>query len=85
MENMILSALCDGVGSCWIGSVDREALALLLSLPENLTITSVIALGYPAEEPREAEVFDGDIKYYLENGTLCVPKRSLEEVIYKTF
>lgn len=84
VENMILSALGDGVGSCWIGSVDREALGALLCLPENLIITSVIALGYPAEEPREVGLYDGDIKYYLENGTLCVPKRSLEEVIIKT-
>ena len=84
VENMILSALCDGVGSCWLGSIDRMALKELLQLPDNFIISSVIALGYPAESPKEAQVQDESIKYYLEDGTLNVPKRSLEDVIFKS-
>ena len=81
MENIILAALEEGVGSCWIGSVDRPALKALLNLPEEIAITHVVALGYPAEDPKEAAVEDGNIKYYLENGTLMVPKRAREEVL----
>lgn len=81
-ENIILSALEDGVGSCWIGSIDRAGLRELLSLPENLEIVSVIALGYPAESPKEAVIKDGDIKYYLDDeNVLNVPKLSLEGII----
>lgn len=85
VQNLILAALEDGVGACWIGSVDRPALAQLLDLPEKYVISSVIALGYPAEEPKEAEVLNGDIKYYLEEGQLQVPKRSVDEVLIATF
>ena len=83
VENIILSALEDGIGACWIASVDREKTAKLLNLPENLAISSVIALGYPAETPKDVEMADGDVKYYLQDGTLCVPKRSMDEILIK--
>lgn len=82
-ENIILSALADGVGSCWLASVDRPQLAQILNLDENFAIAAVIALGYPAESPQETELLDGDVKYFVENDVLKVPKRSLEEVIIK--
>ena len=52
-QNIILSALCDGIGACWMGAIDREAISSLLKLPENLKVSCVVALGYPAEQPRE--------------------------------
>lgn len=79
-EHIVLSALSDGVGSCLMGAIDREAIAKLLNLPENLAISLVVALGYPKENNKEVE-FKGDVKYYLEDNTICVPKRSLDEVI----
>lgn len=79
-EHIVLSALSDGVGSCLMAAIDREGIAKLLNLPENLTISLVVALGYPDEEQKEVE-FKGDIKYYLEDDTICVPKRSLDEVL----
>ncbi len=80
-QSIILSAYNDGVGTCWIASVDREKTSHLLNLSDNLKVSCVIALGYMAETPKEAEVTNGDIKYYLDDtNTLCVPKRSIEEV-----
>ena len=82
VENLILCALADGVGACWMGSVDRKAVRELLQIPENLEISCVVALGYPAESPEEVAVEQDNIRYYLnENGTLQVPKRSLEDVL----
>ena len=81
VENLILAALEEGVGACWIGSVDRPALKALLQLPEGLVITHVVALGYPAEDPEAVTAEDGNIRYYLEDETLRVPKRPLEEVL----
>ncbi len=81
IENIILSALEDGIGACWIASVDRVETSKLLNLPENIVIASVVALGYPAETPKECAMLDGDVKYYLQDGTLFVPKRSMDEIL----
>lgn len=85
VENMMLCALEDNVGACWMAAIDRDEIRKLLDIPETLEISCVVALGYLAETPKEAEVKNGDIKYYLdEAGTLCVPKRELNEIIVKT-
>ncbi len=83
VENIILSALEDGVGSCWLASVDRPKLKTMLNLPDNLEISCVVALGYPKENPIETEMQNGDVKYFLQGDTLNVPKRALEEIIIK--
>ncbi len=86
VENIILSALNDGIGSCWLGSVDRPLLQEILQLDDSAVISCVLALGYPAESPEEITLAENkDIKYYLnENNTLCVPKRPLEDVVIKS-
>ena len=84
-ENIILSALDDGIGACWLASVDREKLSKLLCLSDNLAVSCVVALGYPSEAPKDTEMQNGDVKYYLKDGVLNVPKRSLKEVIIKKF
>jgi len=72
----------EGLGSCILGSVNREKLKGILKAPNGLDIVLVVALGYPAESPVADKVKDGDIKYWLdENGVLHVPKRELEEVV----
>ena len=82
VEHIILAAQADKVGTCWLASVDRPKLAQLLDLPSSLAISSVLALGYPKENPKEVAM-NGDVKYYLEGETLCVPKRNLDEVLVK--
>lgn len=83
-ENIIISALADGIGTCWMAAIDREAIHKLLELPENLAISCVLAMGYPSESPKEVAMEDDNVKYYLEDETLCVPKRSMDEVLIKT-
>ncbi|MBR5156137.1 MAG: nitroreductase family protein [Clostridia bacterium] len=86
VENMILAALADGVGSCWIGSIDHEKISELLEIPDNLKLLCVLALGYPAETPEETVICDESVKYFIgENGNLHVPKRSIDDVLIKTF
>lgn len=85
VENMMLCALADNVGACWMLSIDRDEIRRLLSIDENIEISCVVAMGYPAETPKEAPVENGDIKYYLdETDTLCVPKRGMDDVVIKT-
>jgi nitroreductase len=72
----------EGLGSCILGSVNREKLKTILKVPAGLDIILVIALGYPAENPVVDEVRDGNIKYWLdESRVLHVPKRGLEEIV----
>ena len=80
IENIILTALEDGVASCWVGSFDRAGLMETLDIDETLEINSVVALGYPAQQSEEAD-YKGDVKYYMdEKGMLHVPKRPIEDV-----
>jgi len=82
MENMILAALDEGVGSCWMLSIDRDKLRVILGVPEHYRIDSVLALGYPAEEPA-VEVMGDSCRYWKdEAGRLHVPKRLLSSVAH---
>ena len=84
MENMILTAWGEGVGSCWFLNVDRDRARSLLNVPENYRIDSVLALGYPAEEP-VVEVMADSCRYWKdEEGRLHVPKRKREDVLHFT-
>jgi nitroreductase len=83
MENMILAALAEGVGSCWLLSIDRDKLRAILGVPDPYRIDSVLALGYPAEDPA-AEVMADSCRYWKdEAGRLHVPKRPLASVIHR--
>ena len=83
VENILLTAWDEGVGTCWLKSVDRQRVREMLSIPGDVTVDSVIALGYPNEQPVVEET-QGSIKYWKdEEGVLHVPKRSVEEVFHR--
>jgi nitroreductase len=82
-QNMLLAAHGRGIGSCWIGSVDRDAVRNLLGIPAALEIYAVIALGYPAEQGVADDADEGAplaVTRELE-GKVRVPKRKLDEVL----
>ena len=82
MQNMILTAWAAGVGSCWIGSVTRQKVIELFSVPEDRHLFGVLALGYPAERP-VAEILEDSIEYWLdEQDVLHVPKRRLSSIVH---
>jgi len=82
MENMILSAMEEGLGSCWIGSINRPRLREILAIPENFIIDSILALGYSNENPK-VEKLKNDCKYWKDNrGVLHVPKRNFASIIH---
>ena len=81
-QSMMLTAVEKGFGGCIIGSVQREKLRSILSIPDRYKIIQVLALGKPAEKVVLDEVSDGDITYWRdEQGVHHVPKRSLDELI----
>lgn len=81
-ENIILTALGEGITSCCIGTIEREELRKILKVPENFSIELVIALGY-AGENSFAEEFKGTHKYWRNSKGVHVPKRLLEDVLHR--
>ncbi|HDD64550.1 MAG TPA: nitroreductase [Firmicutes bacterium] len=82
IENILLCATKEGIGSCWIASIKREKLSQILGIPPDYHIDSVVALGYP-DEISVIEEFKGSVKYWKdENGVMHVPKRNLKDIIH---
>lgn len=48
---MMLQAKALGLGTCWLGGLDREAIAATLKLPEEVELVGLLTVGFPAEEP----------------------------------
>jgi nitroreductase len=83
IENILLAAWSLEIGSCWLGAINRDEIKKLLAIRSELYIDSVLALGYPAENPIMEEAKAGSTQYYLdENDTLHVPKRPLSEIAH---
>ncbi|HPC35439.1 MAG TPA: nitroreductase family protein [Candidatus Marinimicrobia bacterium] len=81
IENFILAAWANGIGTCWLASVERERLRTLLKIPEQYEIDSVVAFGYPAEAPVVENM--NEIRYWLdEKNTLHVPKKPLSSLLH---
>jgi nitroreductase len=48
VENMMLAAVAQGLGSVWIGMFNEEAVRKLLNIPESINVMSLVCFGYPA-------------------------------------
>lgn len=80
-QNIFLGALEEGIGTCWLGAIDREGIKGALNISDRYILSTVIALGYASESP-QVEDESGSIKYYKdEKGVLHVPKRRLQDVL----
>jgi len=85
VENILLGAVNKGLGSCWMGSINREKIRELLSIPEYFDIKHVISLGIP-DEQSFLESYQDSFKYWKDdNGNMHVPKKSLNDIIFKEF
>ena len=49
VQNMELAGWNEGVGTCWIGGMDRERIKPLLAIPRHLHLLTILPFGYPAE------------------------------------
>lgn len=74
VQDMILTAWSDGIGSCPNGIRDASTAASLLRVPAAETITTILSLGYPAQPivPKADDV-EGILRR--------VKRKSLEEVV----
>jgi len=78
----LLAAQARGIGTCWLGSVERAELAHILHIPPTYTIAFVVSLGYPDER---FEVCDDarDTAVTVRQGVVRVPKRPVDALLHE--
>jgi nitroreductase len=48
---IMLQAHALGLGTCWIGGLDRKAIGDILKVPDHMEIVGLLTVGFPAEDP----------------------------------
>ncbi len=52
VDHMTLSAVEEGLGTCWIGAFDEKKVKEILNIPDGVRVVSLLTLGYPSASPR---------------------------------
>jgi nitroreductase len=52
-EHIALQAAELGLATCWIGSFYPEKVRAILGIPDNIAVIELMAIGYPADHPKE--------------------------------
>jgi len=83
VENLVLSAHAEGIGTCIVGSVDWTQVKKLLKIPEKEQTFVTVALGYPMEEAvAEDATEEIGVRVWKDKaGKVHVPKKRLREVM----
>jgi nitroreductase len=50
LENIVLTATGEGLGTCWIGGFIEEDVKHILEIPEKYDVIAIISVGYPLEK-----------------------------------
>lgn len=83
-ENIILSALEEGIAACCVGSINKGRLGDILRVPDKYDIELVISLGYPNEKSIAEDMENGSIRYWRdEKENIHVPKRNLDKILHR--
>jgi len=51
VQNLLLTAKANGLGSCWIGAFDEGRAAEAIGAPKGVRPIAIVPVGYPAESP----------------------------------
>lgn len=65
LQQMVVAATAEGLGTCWIGSFDEANVRSVVDVPENYAIVAMLTVGYPKEK--------FDIKRLLAKGSKRKP------------
>lgn len=52
IENLMLTAVEEGLGTCWVGAFDDNEVSKILNLPENEKPIVIVPVGFPDEIPK---------------------------------
>ena len=50
LQNMVLVATGEGLGTCWVGSFDEDNVKKLLGIPDHLRVIALLPVGYPRDK-----------------------------------
>jgi nitroreductase len=53
LQNMVITAWVQGIGSCWMGAFDEKKLQETLDLPGDSRMVGAVAFGIPDENPKQ--------------------------------
>ncbi len=51
LEHIVLEAVELGLGTCWIGAFNEDAVKSVLKVPQDKQVVALLTLGYPVEIP----------------------------------
>lgn len=82
-SNILHAAWAEGLGTCVIGSVNRDVIKKLLNIPSTLEICWLVQLGYPAEQSVAVDADGDNLGRIKDNsGVMLVPKRNLDSILH---
>lgn len=83
-QTLLLAAVEKDLGGCILMNVNKKQVALDFSIPDNLELIQVIALGKPIEEVVITDMQNDDYKYYRNADDVhFVPKRAFADIVVK--
>jgi nitroreductase len=47
VDHLTLAAASEGLGTCWIGAFDQDAVKSILGIPKEVHVVALLTLGYP--------------------------------------
>lgn len=49
IDHLTLAAVTEGLGTCWIGAFEEEAVQVVLGIPRGVRVVELLTLGYPVD------------------------------------
>jgi nitroreductase len=50
LQQMVIAATAEGLGTCWIGDFDGKTVRDLVKIPDKFDVVCMLAMGYPREK-----------------------------------
>jgi len=65
VDHITLSAVEQGLGTCWIGAFKQDEVKKILGIPENIRVVALLPIGYPSgvPDPRPRKNLDDIVSY----------------------
>jgi nitroreductase len=72
MQNLVLAATGEGLGTCWIGAFNERTIREMLKIPNHLKVVALLALGYSR----------GKLNISTKLAHFLRPKKKLDRIVY---